>query len=341
MQHKLTKGPLLNQEGELNEAGYAFSLVKEYSRKSIKKLKWRIKEWDYYYVGNKDYGVALTIADNSYMSLVSVSVLDFSTKKEFSKSIIHWFTHGKVGLPSTSVSGDVVYEKKNFSMAFYNEGEQKHLVCKMKGVDKGRNFECDIRLTRTNKGSMVIVTPFTKKGHFYYNQKINCLEASGYALLGETRLEFTNTESYGVLDWGRGIWTYKNTWYWSSMNGIFAGKRIGLNLGYGFGDTSKASENVFFYDDEVYKLNDVTFNIPQKVNGEYDYMAPWTMTSIDKKISLKFTPSYDRVFDTNALIIQSTGHQVFGSFSGYLYADKKKIEFEDIPGFAERVYNRW
>jgi hypothetical protein len=25
--------------------------------------------------------------------------------------------------------------------------------------------------------------------------------------------------AYGVLDWGRGVWTYSNTWYWASMSG--------------------------------------------------------------------------------------------------------------------------
>lgn len=77
MQHKLSNGPLLNEKGNLCEAGYAFSMVKQYDRKSIKANKMRIKEWDYYYIGNNDYGIALTIADNSYMSLVSVSLLDF------------------------------------------------------------------------------------------------------------------------------------------------------------------------------------------------------------------------------------------------------------------------
>ena len=31
----------------------------------------------FYYIGNQEYGIALTIADNSYMGLGSVSVLDF------------------------------------------------------------------------------------------------------------------------------------------------------------------------------------------------------------------------------------------------------------------------
>ena len=36
MQHKLSNGPLLDEKGNLNEAGYAFSLVKEYRRDAIK-----------------------------------------------------------------------------------------------------------------------------------------------------------------------------------------------------------------------------------------------------------------------------------------------------------------
>ena len=50
MQHMLTKGPLLNDKGDLNEAGYAFELIKDYKRTDIKGSKSRIKEWDYYFI---------------------------------------------------------------------------------------------------------------------------------------------------------------------------------------------------------------------------------------------------------------------------------------------------
>jgi len=58
MQHLLDQGPLLNEEGNLTESGYAFSLIKKYSRDAIKAPAMRIKEWDYYYVGNNHVGVA-------------------------------------------------------------------------------------------------------------------------------------------------------------------------------------------------------------------------------------------------------------------------------------------
>jgi len=59
MQNKLSKGLLLNNDGNLIEAGYSTNLIKEYCRNQIKAPKIRIKEWDYYYIGNQSKGVAL------------------------------------------------------------------------------------------------------------------------------------------------------------------------------------------------------------------------------------------------------------------------------------------
>lgn len=339
MQHKLTSGPLLDQTGNLVEAGYAFSLVKDYDRKAIKAGKMRIKEWDYYYIGNNDYGIALTIADNSYMNLMSVSLLNFKERKFYTKSYMQAFSNGKVGLPSSSKQGDVCFKSKNCEMNFYNDGNKRHLVCYFKDLHGGKDFTCDVTLEETNEGSMVIATPFNKSKHFYYNQKINCLKAKGQATFDG--ITYSMDDCYGVLDWGRGVWTYSNTWYWSSMSGQYNNERIGFNLGYGFGDTSAASENMFFYKDKAYKLNDVTFEIPGDGTKKIDYMKPWKFTSKDGSINMTFEPIIDRHDDTDAIVIKSLQHQVFGKFSGYIIADNKKVEFKDMLGFAEKVRNCW
>ena len=340
MQHKLSNGPLLNEKGDLNEAGYAFSLVKEYKRSDIKAGKSRIKEWDYYFVCDNEYGVALTIDDNSYMGMASVSVLDFKLKKEYTKSYIKWFTNGKVGFPSTSETGSVAIESKNYSMSFENIDGMRRLVCKLKNLAKGKDFECILVLEPTNDNSMVIATPFKKKKHFYYNQKINLLKVTGYFKFDNFVHRFSD-KALGVLDWGRGVWTYKNTWYWSSLNAHYQGHNIGFNLGYGFGDASAASENMFFYDDKAFKLEDVVFNIPKDEKGKLCFLKPWTFTSEKKDINLTFNPIIDRYANTNALIIQSKQHQVFGYFSGSIIADGQEYKFDHLIGFAEMVTNRW
>ena len=81
---------------------------------------------------------------------------------------------------------------------------------------------------------------------------------------------------------------------WGSLQGYLEdGSRFGWNIGYGFGNTSAASENMLFYNGKSHKLDEVTFNIPVK-NGKDDYMSPWTFTSNDGRFEMNFTPILDR-----------------------------------------------
>ena len=109
----------------------------------------------------------------------------------------------------------------------------------------------------------------------------------------EHRQKSTGPTSFAVLDWGRGVWTYDNTWYWGSASGIVGGHTFGFNIGYGFGDTSAASENMLFYDGIAHKLSQVRFNIPLK-DGKEDYLSPWTFSSDDGRFEMRFVPILDR-----------------------------------------------
>lgn len=335
----LTSGPLLDKKGNLSECGYSTTLIKQYNRKDIKTSSFRIKEWDYYYIGDKNYGIALTIDDNGYMGLVSGSVLDFKNKKHYNKANMFWFCFGSVNMPVSSENGSIKKVGKGYKGEFINENGKRHLMMEIENF-KGKYFKADIHLELTTPHSMVIATPFKKKKHFYYNQKINNLKASGYFIFGDLKYEFKD-DAYGVLDWGRGVWTYSNTWYWSSLSGYYNGHTIGFNLGYGFGDTSAASENMLFVDDKVYKLDDVTFNIPKDAKNKEKYLEKWTFTSKSGDIDLEFVPLIDRHDATNAVIISQDAHQVFGYFSGTFKTKDGPIVIKDMLGFAEKVKNRW
>ncbi len=335
----LNEGKLLDSNGNLCESGYALDLVKEYDNKQIKANRLRIKEWDYYYIGNNDFGVALTIADNSYMALYSVSFLNFKTGYNKTSSVMKFMTKLKTNLPKTSKIGDVKFESKNLTISFQNDGETRTLKCQMKKFDKDKDFECLITLKNTNKDSIVMMTPFSKPQHFYYNQKINCLIAQGFVKLGSESYSLDN--SYGVLDWGRGVWTYKNTWYWSSFSTKIKGELVGFNLGYGFGANENATENIIFYQGKGYKVDEVIFEIPKDKKGNDDFMNTWNIKSNDGKVDLKFVPILDRYSKTSAIVIASIQHQVFGKFSGKLTIDDKVIILKDQVGFAEKVFNKW
>lgn len=364
MQHEITRSaPLLDERGRLREPGFARRLLPIYDRSAIKAPGWRIKEWDYYYIGNDHYGLALTIADNSYMGLDSISLLDFDKPWEHTASPMSWFPFGKVGFPSSSSKGDVSHSGKNHEIHFQNDGETRRLTFFMKDFCGGRSIEGSVELTDPHGDSMVIATPFAgKPDHFYFNQKINCMAAKGAVHFDGRTYTFDPRDSFAVLDWGRGVWTYENTWYWGSASGMADGVPFGFNIGYGFGDTSAATENMLFYGHKAHKLDQVRFHIPMKpkrfrsrggcctaggvevdtVDMIEDYLSPWKFTSNDGRFEMDFLPVIDRHADTNAWLIRSNQHQVFGKFSGKAVLDDgTAIEIRDLMGFAEKVYNKW
>ena len=343
MQHEIThSAPLLNDKGSLREPGYAKKLLPVYRRADIRAGKARIKEWDYYLAANDHFAVALTIADNGYMGLDSISLLHFDEKWERTKSPMRVFPMGRTGLPETSAAGDTVITGNGYGIAFRHVGDSRVLTFRMGDFLDGQPIEGRLVLTEEPEESMVIATPFDKPGHFYYNQKINCMRAEGWITLGKRRIELTPDRFFGVLDWGRGVWTYHNTWYWGSASGELDGVPFGWNIGYGFGNTAAASENVLFYDGKIHKLGDVSFNIPKDAKGREDYMKPWTFTSDDNRFYMDFTPVLDRSALTSVIVIKSDQHQVFGRFTGRVTLDDGTVlPVRDFFGFAEKVENKW
>ena len=342
-QEVLNALPLLDEKGELNQVGYAKKLIADYQRNAIKANKFRIKEWDYYLIYNGHYGLALTIADNSYMGLMSASFLDFDHKNETTKSVMTFMPLGKTNFPNTSVKGDVSFKNKAIDISFENDGVKRILKCDYPNFKDGKTLSAKVTLSEVPQDSMVIITPYKEdKKAFYYNQKINCLRAQGEFTIGDDKYSFLPEDSFGGLDWGRGVWTYDNVWYWGSASGLVNNEKFGFNLGYGFGDTTKASENMLFYQGKASKLDRVTFNIPKDENGKEEYLKPWKFTSNDGRFEMDFKPILNRKACTNALVILSDQNQVFGYFTGKaILDDGKVIEVKDFLGFAEKVRNKW
>ena len=336
--HEVTKKqPLLNAKGNIAEPGWARSQVQAYHRADITAPKFRIKEWDYYLVLNKDFAVCFTVSDLGYMGMLSASFLDFTVPREHTETILTPFPMGKFKMPEDSSKGDVVYEDKRLSLKFTLSPGTRRIQCSFKNFDGDKDLTCDITMAQPDMDSIVIATPWDKAKHFYYNQKINCMVASGWVEYGGKKYEFNPATDFGTLDWGRGVWTYDNTWYWGSGNAVINGKPFGFNIGYGFGNTSAATENVLFYDGKAHKLDDVTFHIPPD-----DFCKPWTFSSSDGRFEMSFEPIIDRCALTDVKIIISDQHQVFGKMSGTaILDDGTKLELNDVVCFAEKVRNKY
>ncbi len=335
-----TRQPLLNDRGELREPGWARQLIFDYDRRTIQAPAFRIKEWDYYLVMGDGFAGAFTISDDGYIGLQSVSLLVFGDRPwEHTETVLNAFPMGKLKLPASSAAGDTVYEDTRLQMRFVHEGAERHITCRFENFYEKKPFTCDIRLAPPPPpgDTMVIATPWDKKHAFYYNQKINCMRASGWMEYAGVRYEFRPEHDFGTLDWGRGVWTYDNTWHWGSCNCDLGGKAFGFNIGYGFGNTAAATENVLFYDGRVHKLDDVTFHIDPE-----DYMKPWRFTSSDERFEMDFLPVLDRAAKLDFKVLVSDQHQVFGKISGKaILDDGTELMLDNVMCFAEKVHNRY
>ena len=333
-----TVQPLLDAQGELREPGWSRGLVQKYNRADIKAPKFRIKEWDYYLVTGKDFAAAFTISDDGYIGLQSVSLLWLGDEPwEHTETVLNAFPMGKLRLPEDSSYGTTRYSDKRLQMSFEAKYQARHIKCHFENFMDEKPLDAEIILEQPPMDTMVIATPWPEKHAFYYNQKINCMRASGWVKFDGKKYEFDPKTDFGTLDWGRGVWTYDNTWFWGSGNADVDGNSFGWNIGYGFGDTSAASENILFWNGRAHKLDDVTFNIPDS-----GYMDKWTFTSSDGRFEMEFEPVLDRAACLDYKVIVSDQHQVFGRMSGKAVLDDgTEVNIKDVLCFAEKVHNKY
>lgn len=344
---KTSPTPLLDKQGHLIEPGYATSQLWTYDRTQIHASWWRIKEWDYYYVidATQKFGITFTMSDLGYLGLIAVCWLDFEKRTAYQTDTMTFFPKGYLGgkgFPANSSEGQISFSNKVLSLQYdYNLPNRTITaeIPKFKLGAESKKLTCNLTLHQDpDLESMVIATSWPKKRTaFYYNQKINCMPVSGEVTLGDKTYTFSPDTSMAGLDWGRGNWTYKNRWYWSSASGYVDGKPFGWNFGYGFSDRSVATENMLFYEGKAHKLDEIEFHFNPK-----NYLEPWEFTSNDGRCKLSFEPIVDRNDSTNFVILKSIAHQVFGYFSGVVILDNgTSIKLDKFLGFAEDVLNWW
>lgn len=352
MQHEVTKQQkLLDKNGFIREPGFARNQVWEYNREEIQAPKFRIKEWDYYLIQNEDFGVAFTLSDLGYLGMASVSFLNFKEGWEKTNTVLDPLSMGGYQMGRSSDCGRARFRSKKLHLAYKTDNradgsaEKRYILCRYPNFYQGKDLEAKICLEQPKMESMCIATPWKEKPTaFYYNQKIACLPARGYVKLGEDSYRFSPERDFGVLDWGRGVWTYENVWYWGIGSGQLDGVPFGFNLGYGFSDRTSATENVIYYNGRVHKLEEVDFGIPKKGPGEldYDYMKPWQVTSSDGRFEGIFLPELDRRADIDARVIASKQHQVFGQLTGQAVLDDGTVlDIKDFSCAVEVIHNRY
>ena len=335
------KTQLLLSNGKLAKEGWTRNPLWIYDRKFIHANSLRIKEWDYYAIMSHDrkFCICATISDLGFGGFMALAFIDLENRKFYQQDSLKLFTFGSLNLSKSPNEDNIVqYHDNNINLIFLKEGNVRKLNLSASNLKIGNKtgLTCELELYQPEDlESMSIATSWAEnRKAFYLNTKINCMKTEGSIKIGNDNLDF-GKNVWTVLDWGRGFWTYSNTWLWSSVSGTINGEEFGWNLGYGFTDRSPASENVIIYKRKVHKLGLISI-----IKDKNDYMKQWTISG--QNLNIIFTPILDRSSNTNFLIIKSVQHQLFGTFSGTVTLnDSTTLEINNMLGFAEEVYNRW
>ena len=331
MQTELTQpGPLLDARGRLVQVGWSrrplldcnLERARFYALRPLQRF--RLKRWDYYALFTPRRFFSATIADLGYAGNIFVYTLDFETGELHEEGLVIPLGRG-LQLERNPLDGEAHFDNGKVALHFRAEAQARHISVSWPAFHDGRGMQAEFAL-RCPAGheSMSIIIPIGGK-RFYNNTKINCLPAEGFLRYGEVREELRPESCLGSLDWGRGVWEYSSYWNWASASGYLPapGKRtIGLNLGAGFGDLSRATENCAIVDGRLHKLGAVTFDYRPG-----DYMHPWRFRDDEGRLDLTLTPFKDRTAKTNLGIIVSEVHQMFGRYNGRVVTDQgEKID---------------
>ncbi len=342
-EHEITEpSPLLHQDGNLAQVGWARHPLLDcnledahfYRLRALQRF--RIKRWDYYGVTTPGYYVSFTLADLGYAGQVFAYVVDFEQATYHEETLTIPLGRG-IQLPRNSTAGRSEYQDDGVHLQFeVQEGARQIAVAWPAFSADGLSAEIRL-LVPPDHESLVIVIPIGER-RFYYNRKVNCMPAEGWFRLGEEQIDLDPGRSLGNLDWGRGVWPYSSFWVWASASGFLAdGRRVGLNMGFGFGDTSAATENALIVDGRIHKVGRVAFTYDSS-----DFMQPWRMVSSEGGVDLTFVPFLDRTAATNLLVITSEVHQMFGRYHGTVQTDEgERIHLDGLIGFAEEHHARW
>lgn len=298
----------------------------------------RKKKWNYWCVTSPDLLFSATISHIDYAAVLFVYVLDFHTLKFHEKTVLLPFARS-IHMPM-EVHSSLKYEGKELSIIFEEQGEHTHIQVECPNFSgKGKSLSAEVTLKRPPQyESLNVVVPWSDT-RFQFTSKQPAIPAEGIITWENQTYICNEQDAFGCLDFGRGIWRYHSTWNWASGSGVVDGKIIGLNFGGQWTDGTGQNENGILIDGTLHKIHE---DIQWKYDKQ-DYMQPWELTSANSdQVSLTFTPFYERIAATKAVIIQSEVHQMIGRFKGYVTSsDGERINIDSMLGWAEDHMAKW
>ena len=297
----------------------------------------RKKRWNFWIVLNEDFAITFTVADVDYTGLMNVGLLDFREGKMLSDNVVLAAQGSGIKLPERATE-DAKAIKKNLKIAFLQQPDGIRIRMECPKAENGA-LEADIMLHKPpDHETLNVVIPWDMKDNFHFTSKQNTLAASGSIMHGGKEYKCDPENTFGVLDFGRGMWPEHFVWNWGSFNHRQDGDLIGINIGGKWTDGTGYTENGICLNGRLYKIS-------EDLVWEYDtsdFMKPWRISAPETGLlDLELTPTFDRSDSERPDSGSAPLHQCFGHFNGTLKAGDRTLNIKNAYGWAEQVIGNW
>jgi hypothetical protein len=295
----------------------------------------RISETDRYIVFSPTHMVIFEIKDDGFLGNMEISVISLRDKKRTTQSYQTLFPLGSYEMPTGSETGAIRYRRHKAQLDFVPmDGGARIIRADIPKFGHHRSLRGELVLTEPVIAESIVTNMGWReeKTAFRYSRRSPWYTVEGVIQYGTTEIVFTRGKGWGIFDWARGVRPRSEARYWAAACGASNDRLVGFSAGYGSADSQAGTENAFFVDGKVHKLDQVTFHISPS-----SWLAPWRFTSNDNRLEMIFTPHQERIEKRSLLFYASARRQVCGFFSGKaILDDDSVIEFQNITGFAER-----
>lgn len=306
----------------------------------------RKKRWNYWAFTTPTHLFSVTVSNIDYIGLAFVYVADFARGTVVEETVV-----APLGLGcdlADEVDEDVHFQRAGLEISIEHKNQETEHSVQFRVVMPrfgGRGLIADLVASYpVDHDTLNVVVPWSPT-RFQFTGKHNTLPATGTVQLGgigdtgTEEINFDGAQSFACLDYGRGVWPYRCTWNWGAASGRLHGRTVGLNLGGQWTDGTGSTENGVCIDGRLVKIHeDLVWRYDPN-----DWMKPWRIRTPDSKtLDLEFTPTTERIAQTNLLVLRSGVHQLFGQYRGVIPdGNGKSIEIEGLTGWAEEHVAAW
>lgn len=331
--------PILDCKGQLLQVGRSFDGLPAFSRSDLSFFAREILFCgsDRYYFGNDEIKLCVEVFDCGLFGFSKVTM--FTAPKgeliERTASRIVPLSLGSFSMPDDPNYGDTILRLKDFSIDLLRSPGKRYVRCHIDAFDDVRSLYINVALNESSGDKMYCSHKLPANGCRLAHRRF-AMRCEGQVVCGAETYRILPENSFGMLDWERGIFKKLPPYCLMQADCELDGEPMSFCFSSGICPDGVINENVVNIGGASFEPGDVQLSVDAR-----DYYRPWKMRSADKRCEFLFSPT--KVFGQE-LIKKPLGiNRIFalGHYSGsFRLNNGRTVAFENIFGFAECLPER-